>query len=339
VGDTSSTTRQAERLERTRREFDRLATLGLDREHLFRRAAELLQTVVPFDGGCWHTLDPATRLITSHWTNLSGDGFAMIVESEYRHDDVAKFAQLAAQRVPASALTAETAGASMRFAAYRERGWRSELRAAFVVDGDPWGAVMLLRSADVRPFSESELRAVAMLGTPLGQAIRRAAATEAAVTPREGVGVVVVAGTNRVESLGGVDPGWADDPALLAVAEQARAGCGEPRARVRHADGWFVLHGTTLEDDPRRVAVIVEPARSGDVGPLLAAAHGLTRRERDVLREVVRGRSTKEIAAALRVTPYTVQDHLKSIFEKTGTSTRSELVARLFFLDFEPRLG
>jgi DNA-binding CsgD family transcriptional regulator len=38
------------------------------------------------------------------------------------------------------------------------------------------------------------------------------------------------------------------------------------------------------------------------------------------------------------VTPYTVQDHLKSIFEKTGTSTRSELVARLFFLDFEPRL-
>ncbi|MGN6798597.1 MAG: response regulator transcription factor [Gaiellaceae bacterium] len=317
-----------------------MATLGLDRDVLFRRAAELLQTVVPFDGGCWHTLDPATRLITSHWTNLSGDGFAMIVENEYRHEDVAKFAQLAARPVPASALTLESAGGSMRFAAYRERGWRSELRAAFVVDAEPWGAVMLLRSGDVRPFSEAEMRAVASLGTPLGQAIRRAVATKAASMSREGVGVVVVAGTNQIESVGGVDPAWADDPALLAVAEHARAGGAESRARVRHTDGsWFVLRGTALEDDPERVAVVVEPAQSTDIGPLLAAAHGLTRRERDVLGEVVRGRSTREIAAALHVTPYTVQDHLKSIFEKTGTASRSELIARLFFLDFEPHLS
>jgi len=338
--DTSATTRHADRLQRTRREFDRLATLGLGRESLFRRAAELLQPVVPFDGGCWHTLDPATHLITSHWTNLSGDGFAMIVENEYRHDDVAKFARLAAQRVPASALTAETARGSMRFAAYRERGWKSELRAAFVVDGEPWGAVMLLRSADVRPFSENEMRAVATLGTPLGLAIRRAVATETALAPPAGVGVVVVAGTKHVESLGGVDPTWADDPALLAVAAQARGGGAEAGARVRDAGGsWFVLHGTALSSEDDRVAVVVERAQSSDIAPLLTAAHGLTRRERDVLREVSRGHSTKEIAAALHVTPYTVQDHLKSIFEKTGTSTRSELVARLFFLDFEPRLG
>jgi hypothetical protein len=42
-------------LERARLEFERLAQLGLDRELLFRRAADVLRPVVPFDGGCCPT--------------------------------------------------------------------------------------------------------------------------------------------------------------------------------------------------------------------------------------------------------------------------------------------
>jgi hypothetical protein len=43
-------------------------------------------------------------------------------------------------------------------------------------------------------------------------------------------------------------------------------------------------------------------------------------------------------AMLVNALPRTVQDHLKSIFEKVGVSTRGELVARLFFEHYAPRL-
>jgi DNA-binding CsgD family transcriptional regulator len=46
---------------------------------------------------------------------------------------------------------------------------------------------------------------------------------------------------------------------------------------------------------------------------------------------VARGLSTAEIAQRLHLSEYTVQDHLKKVFDKSGTSSRGELVSRLFF--------
>jgi DNA-binding CsgD family transcriptional regulator len=54
---------------------------------------------------------------------------------------------------------------------------------------------------------------------------------------------------------------------------------------------------------------------------------------------VIQGLSTNEIGATLHLSPYTVQDHLKSIFEKTGLHSRRELVAMLSASPDGPRLG
>ena len=63
---------------------------------------------------------------------------------------------------------------------------------------------------------------------------------------------------------------------------------------------------------------------------LLMAAYGLTRRERDVVREVIAGRSTNQIARSLGITPGTVQQHTSRILARTGTGSRGELVSLVF---------
>ena len=131
--------------------------------------------------------------------------------------------------------------------------------------------------------------------------------------------------------------------AVLSVAARAMRCAGQPGeislARVLSRGGrWVVLHGAPLmSEGERRVAVIVEPAHPARIYPLLMAAYGLTERERDVTRLILQGGSTAQIAHELVVSTHTVQQHLKSIFDKTGVRSRRDLVGKVFFAHYEPR--
>jgi DNA-binding CsgD family transcriptional regulator len=88
---------------------------------------------------------------------------------------------------------------------------------------------------------------------------------------------------------------------------------------------------------PGLLRVDIHPAAPQDVAPVVALSYGLTDRETQVAMHCIQGRATKEIARALSMSPYTVQDHLKSIFDKTGVRSRGELVGQIFLDHYATR--
>lgn len=66
--------------------------------------------------------------------------------------------------------------------------------------------------------------------------------------------------------------------------------------------------------------------RAGGDGSGLRRIDGLTKREREVLRQVVGGETNKEIAARLRIEEITVKIHLRNVYKKLGARNRADAV-------------
>jgi DNA-binding CsgD family transcriptional regulator len=65
-----------------------------------------------------------------------------------------------------------------------------------------------------------------------------------------------------------------------------------------------------------------------DGNPKAQAALGISPRELAVLEEIAAGRSNKEIAARLNVSPNTVKTHAARLFEKLGAKRRTEAASK-----------
>lgn len=123
-----------------------------------------------------------------------------------------------------------------------------------------------------------------------------------------------------------LDEADADEVRTSTRALQARvalAGPDHPVVVSLPLGPWrrLVLTGAMANGD---LTVIVEvQAQQTDVG----AAFTFTAREREVLGLVVQGLGTKRIASVLNISVWTVQAHLKSMYEKTGVNSRGELMA------------
>ena len=287
-----------------------------------------------------------------------------LAEYEYVVDDVNKWSMLARTGQRAGSLSEATHGDLTRSARTRSSAELGlpvgdELRVSVVVDGTCWAAAGFLRDAGSPWFTHDEVRFLASLSPVIADGFRRTMLVSTVSDDASGVpGVVVLDEAGNVESISPSAERWLEElleipvpptpheaRVVQAVAARARAnesagGSGlASRARVQTRSGrWLLVYATPLSGGGEgRVAVIVQPAGLHDVAPLVAQAYGLSERERDVTRLCFQGLSTKEIAVALHISPYTVQDHLKSIFDKTGTHSRAELVGHVFLQHYVPR--
>ncbi|WP_329059135.1 helix-turn-helix transcriptional regulator [Amycolatopsis sp. NBC_01480] len=334
----------------------RLVHRGLGVEDYWRAVSEALGGVVPSEGTCLMTMDPATMLPTAEFVEngMPADAISRLVEIELREPDYSKWTDLARAGRAAASLSDVTAGDLDLSRRHREvrrpEGFSDELRVVLSSSTGTWGALTVFREKDRPYFSPAEVRLVTSLSGLLSDGLRRSLLLDDASADRHDAGMLVLDPDDGVGLANQVASAWIDElgtgtragttlPLVVrAVARQARAigsqaSTGLARARVRtNAGRWVIVRASLMgEGAAAPVAVLLEAARPAEMAPLLADVYGLTPQERRVTECVAQGLPTRQIANELRMSAYTVQDHLKSIFAKTGTGSRGDLIARLFF--------
>jgi DNA-binding CsgD family transcriptional regulator len=295
-------------------------------------------------------------------------------EGEFLGRDFNSFAELARAPRPAAGLHQATGGRPSRSARYREvlqvKGFGDEMRAVLRVDGAPWASVNLFRERGREPFEVSEIDLVSKLSQPLAEAVRtqaRPPLPARSSDPERGPGLMMFAPGGELVSANDEAAAWIEElpidsweklkhgvdasrPEILPLVfvstlTRARASAlhgegGTCRSRMRTAAGrWLVCHASCLRDAEGRLgstALVIEPAKSSEIAPIIVQAYELTEREQEIAQLVAMGAPTAEMAERLFLSPHTVRDHVKAIFEKVGVSSRGELVAKLFAEHYAP---
>lgn len=354
--------------ERLREEVDRLGARGLPREEYFAELAPRLRRAIDNDASCWHTLDPHTRLMTADAprelvergvfgqedVHAAGE---LLIRSEYLIEDVNTFASLSTRRVPVATLEMATRGDPERSTRYREllapAGIPHELRAAFVIRGRVWGAVHIARREGSGRFDQRDVEVLSRVAPAIARGIRGSLRFDAARrgTGAEPPGLLVLGADDEIElvteparellaALGNGGGGSLPSPvlALASFMRRAEAGGEGNVVTIPAPDGWVTLHGSRESAAPGRVAIVIERASGLQSATLRLELQGVTPREREVATLLARGLATAEIAETLVLSPHTVQDHVKSLYEKVGVGSRQELVARVFLDEYLPEV-
>jgi DNA-binding CsgD family transcriptional regulator len=339
--------------DRCRDRLERLSESSLDRESLQREVIGELRGVVGFDRWCWPFSDPQTLVPLSGAAEHDyGPAVGRALELEYSGRDVATMDGLARHPSPVGSLSLATRGDLAR-----SPRWDEVLRPvgigdeAIVACRDAvgcWGWIKAYRDSDDPSFTEPDLELLGQVGPTLGSALRRRLPGAAGGTPPapRSPGVVVLSGDLRAVSwtagarewidalpLAGLFAAWGILPAVVyPVAALARSQNDSAGAHAleRAVDGrWVRIEAAPLEgQSDAQIAVTLRAASPAETFDLLCRAYALSRRERDVVSALLGGLDTRAVSARLCISPHTVQDHLKSIFRKTGAQSRRELLAR-----------
>ena len=336
-----------------RERLQRLSESHLDCDSLRREALADLQRVIGFDRWCWPLADPETLLPAS---GLALHDYVAAVsrslELEYSTDAFAAKHVLARRTNAVASMSAETGGDLAR-----SSRWEETMRPVGIGDVATvacrdalgcWGWIEAYRDRSDRSFEDEDLELLASVAPSLGSALRETMYDDGPSGAAEphGPGVVVLDHALKPVSSTAAARAWIDSfpeapilaafnmlPAVIypaaAIARTGTSGAGS-HALVQAIDRrWVMIEAAKLEGhDDGQIAVTLRAATASETFKLLCRAYALTQRERQIVAALVAGLDTRAITQRLYISRYTVQDHLKSVFTKTGVRSRRELLAR-----------
>jgi DNA-binding CsgD family transcriptional regulator len=331
---------------------------------LCRNLHEALEPVLPSDRWCGFAVDPSTLFATNGYHDEGVDGHLLprLLEIEVGVDDVNQLPALARTTSGIGTLSRGTSGDPAASARWRDvlapSGLHHELRALFRSRTHVWGALVFMRGSDVADFSAADEAFVARVAPTVADGFRRvlvhqhlhhgADVREAGILVVGGDGIELRSATTAARhwlaalddgSIGGGLP----TPVWSAVLAARARPVAPATVRARTREGrWVTIVAETMGgagSETGEVGVIVQPSRPAEILQIVAAAHGLTGRESEVVLAVAAGHTNQEIARLLGVSRHTVADHLKNVFAKLGVATRGELTSRLFFEQYSPRVA
>lgn len=344
----------------------RLCYAGLDAPTLHERAIAHLRRAVPFEGYCAHDSDPASGLPIRQYVDPPDEPRGReFLERIAFADDVNGFDWMLRTQRRVALLSEATDGHLERSLRYREvlapQGFGFDLRCVYALGETAWGGISALRERGRADFTDRETALIGRLAPHLAAGLKaamlRAPGPRAAIAP-SGPGVLILDQRGRVTQhtpaaeywlrrLSDLPVGWQEGHGLptavwTAVAQLHRGLHPEtdadrlrvPCVRARTPSGeWIELQaalGERRDGQLADVVMVIEPLGPREIAWLRLAAYHLSPREQEVADLVARGATTRQIGRALCIAEYTVQDHLKHIFDKTGVHSRRELLQCLY---------
>jgi DNA-binding CsgD family transcriptional regulator len=319
---------------------------------------EDLRRRVPFRAHVWALIDPETEVATAPLATVP-DPLMVQLPGLVRRRYLTKVNRWDRMDTPVASLYQATHGDPAKSLLYREvLGPAGIGDIASIVFRDRfgiWAFLDLWRFDADAPFSDAELSILAEDIAVITDALRRCQARsfdETSPTPQR-PGPAVLFLTPELEVLGQtpetdsylrallppeVDsqpvPAGAYNVAAALLAHEVGIHRHPPVARVRLVGGlWLTFRAAWVDSDrsatARNIAVTIELTSPAERRSLYARSHGLTTRETELLERLALGADTRTLARDLYLSEHTVQDHLKSIFEKTNTHNRRTLLSRV----------
>jgi DNA-binding CsgD family transcriptional regulator len=352
---------------RARERIEGLGTASLDSTDLRRQALTVLREVVDFDAYVWLLTDPVTAVGAAPLADVPClPELPALIRAKYA-TPVNRWTDLQQRTSPTALLDEVVDGDLARSRVWREvmsrYGIRDVASTVFADRFGCWGFLDLWRDQLSGPFTPSDAAFIDSVATSLTTSLRECLArtfVEAAAPRRRSLGPVVLTLDQglQITSRTAASQSWLD--ALLPPGPQGHAipasvynvaaqllaveaGVDDRPAstRVHLGDGfWLTLRAARLASDPPEsdsltpgtgnIVVTIEEASATERMDLFSRAVGLTAREYELLGWLATGSDTRALARQMSLSEHTIQDHLKSIFTKTGSRDRVSVLSRAF---------